>query len=103
MGQLRARASSPRKFLVNEDMREDLEIRKDSLWLKEDDPGIDSGHATESEEDNDDSRAIKVEPYTLTIVWKNVVKFIILHLLAILVIPPFNLPVLRIGNHSGST
>ena len=64
-------------------MREDLEIRKDSLGLKEDDPGIDSGHATESEEDNDDSRAIKVEPYTLTIVWKNVVKFIILHLLAL--------------------
>ena len=64
-------------------MFEDTEDAKLISKLKEDEAGIDSGHATESEEEQTDDKIIVEEPYTREIVWPNIIKFIILHSLAL--------------------
>ena len=64
-------------------MFEDTEDAKLISKLKEDEAGIDSGHATESEEEQNDEKIIVEEPYTREIVWPNIIKFIILHSLAL--------------------
>jgi len=53
--------------------------------FKNDDLESDSGNATESdiEMEEEDSKIVDKEPYTREIVWQNVVKFIILHSLAL--------------------
>ena len=64
-------------------MLEDTKDAKLISKLKEEDAVTDSGHATESEEDQDDEKIIVEEPYTRQIVWPNIIKFIILHCLAL--------------------
>merc|ERR1712106_307311 len=64
-------------------MFEDTDDAKAIVDLKEEDAGIDSGHATESDDEQEDKRILAEEPYTRQIVWANIVKFIILHSFAL--------------------
>jgi stearoyl-CoA desaturase (delta-9 desaturase) len=52
--------------------------------LKEKDAERDSGHATDSDDEPlEETKTLAEEPYARQIVWPNVVKFIILHSLAL--------------------
>jgi stearoyl-CoA desaturase (delta-9 desaturase) len=60
---------------------EDKKVMAD---LKEKDAERDSGHATESDDEPlEETKILAEEPYARQIVWPNVVKFIILHSLAL--------------------
>ena len=59
-------------------MFEDIDDRKAMTEIKEEDAGIDSGHATESDEELVETKAIATERYTRQIVCPKIVKFIIL-------------------------
>merc|ERR1712002_582520 len=60
-----------------------MEEEKAKEETKHEDTDIDSGNATESDEELNNTKSILEEPYTRQIVWANIVKFIILHSLAL--------------------
>jgi len=60
-----------------------MEEEKAKEETKHEDTDIDSGNATESDEELNNTKSILEEPYTRQIVWANIVKFIVLHSLAL--------------------